>query len=43
MNATDQLWLLAFVITPTVVVAGAYLMVLQFERSVRRHRKHPAE
>lgn len=43
MSSTDELWLLAFVVTPAIVVAGAYLMVLQFERSLRKDRKHLAE
>lgn len=36
-------WVLAFVITPAVVLAIAYLGVLQFERSLDKNRKTPSE
>ncbi len=44
MSSTDQLWFLAFVITPAFVVIGAYVAVRLHERWLDRlHPKGPAE
>lgn len=39
----DQLWFLAFIVTPLLVVAGAYAAVRLHERSVQHNHRHPAE
>jgi hypothetical protein len=43
MSNSDQLWFLAFIITPAIAVAWGYGLVLLHERSLRKDRKHPAE
>jgi hypothetical protein len=36
-------WIFAFVVTPALVLAIAYLGVVHFERSLDRNRKAPGE
>ncbi|HZY67986.1 MAG TPA: hypothetical protein VFE52_05335 [Devosia sp.] len=44
MSYTDQLWFLAFVVSPAMVVAGAYVAVRLHERALHKsHPRHPAE
>ena len=40
---TDQLWFLAFIITPALVILGGYVAVRMHERSLDQHHRHPAE
>jgi len=49
MSATDQAWLLAFVVTPAIVALGGYVVSeywirrLRRDREERRLRLHPGE
>lgn len=43
MSSTDQLWFLAFVITPGLVLLGGYIAVRLHEWSLDKHKRNPAE
>ena len=42
-DLTNPYFLLAFVVTPAIVILVGYLGVLQFERSLDKDRRAPGE